>query len=273
MFTCFTDAVPGFPNVHTKGPVPSSQSAPQTKGSFKRPMEQALTVKSNQIALPDSKRFKPEPVQQKKPQPVATTQAQLQAAQQQLKVQSKSEMTLKTTKVFSKSGGFTEERISDAQFKKFLEQYDSEDELEEDEDIITENQSGKFVPFAGTQSKAPQTKAVSPMVQKGSKSGCQVFGSSVTDKNLKNNQSSLAPSKPLAVSRKDFTNDSKLGSLQTQGRKLDIENKLKSDGKCSPMLTADTGKANPQSTVLDKGKEGLGVKSEPGTQAKKDLER
>jgi len=104
--------------------------------------------------------------------PVKGQQQQLQQQQQQMssnkqQPHAQTDTKLKTTKVVSKSGGFTEEKLSDAEFKKFLSQckptFPADQEIKEPEKDSDNKKmdSSKSLAPSGPNPKTSMTKTES----------------------------------------------------------------------------------------------------------------
>lgn len=270
------------------------QQVQQQKMPTKRPVEALAPVMNIPVPMPEAKRQKVETVPQSKQAqqslallPSNKTSAQVtQTLAKTLpqKVQAKSDIMLKTTKVVSKTGGFTEERLSDAEFKKFLQQYnphfsevEEDEEEEEDEGMIVQKCAllGKNnVPFSGSQPS--QTTSVKGPLQTGNKLPNQVTttNSAKPVASVKSNQPSnqagnLTVRKPLNDLEKDCAVPA------TQRKQLDVDPKLKLDGKSSPLSQSDaksqTDKLT-QSVTANTMKENQISKAETANKEKKELE-
>lgn len=268
------------------------QQVQQQKMPAKRPAEALAPVKNIAVPIPEAKRQKIETVPQSKQAqqsmallPSNKTSAQVtQTLAKTLpqKVQAKSDIMLKTTKVVSKTGGFTEERLSDAEFKKFLQQYnphfsEEEEDEEEDEGVIVQKcalLAKNNVPFSGSQPS--QTTSVKGPLQTGNKVPNQVTTTnsakavtSVKSSQPSNQAGNLTVRKPLNDLEKDCSVPA------TQRKQLDVDPKLKLDGKSSPLSQSDTKSQTDklaQCVTANAMKENQISKAETANKEKKELE-
>ncbi|XP_053407065.1 eukaryotic translation initiation factor 5B-like isoform X2 [Mercenaria mercenaria] len=275
---------PVINNITPKGPVqaPAPQSVAkklntkavtpnQTKVAEKRPLEAVAASPDISLSSLDAKRRKTESQPNlAKGNSITSLQTSTNPSVTQVMASSTGKgpaPKLKTTKFVSKSGGFTEEKISDAEFQKFLAQYKPnipEGDEEEDGDQtknIAMLRSGSM-PQATLQ-KQFQPSPVSSVQNTQSKVTSLV--NSLTDKNIKTGiQSGKNQSTQLAEMKKDNS------SVKLENKSVNKENRENVNTSNVELLTEIKEELDPDDTQYKEAQAAVKKENELNVSKEKD---